>query len=165
MKKDKITVPLKLITDAIEMTMDEWNQYLDIETMEVVSLPEDLYDEEDREMAELIDEGWNTRFFALPSKYDIHEYSIMESFIWSLPEGQMQNYLQNAIRGRGAFRRFKDEILRYGVEQSWYAYREEAYRKIAREWCEDHGFLYEEDRKPAAENTSVSSVDGRDPLS
>ena len=165
MKKDKITIPLKLVTDAIEMTVDEWNQYLDIETMEVVSLPEDLYDEEDQEMAELVDEGWNTRFFALPSKYDIHEYSIMESFIWDLPEGQMQDYLANAIRGRGAFRRFKDGIQRYGIEQTWYAYQEEAYRRIAREWCEDHDFLYKEDRKAAVEDTSASTAVKRDPLS
>ena len=77
----KVVVPLKLIRDAIEMVSDEWKQYLDIEKMEVVSLPEYLYageyDEEDQEMADMIEEGWRVRFFGLPSKFDVHEYSIM----------------------------------------------------------------------------------------
>ena len=56
----KPMVPLDIIIDAIEMADDEWNQYLDIEKMEVVSLPEypfgGEYDEEDQELADLIDE-------------------------------------------------------------------------------------------------------------
>ncbi len=106
-EKAKIRVPLNIIIDAIEMADDEWNQYLDMENMEVVSLPESpflgKYDEDEQELADLIEEGWRTRFFGLPSRIDIHEYSIMERFIGSLPAGGMQNALENAIRGRGGF--------------------------------------------------------------
>ena len=100
-----VIVPLKLICDAIETADSEWKQYLDIEKMEVVCLPENPfmgeYDEEDQELAELIEEEWNIRFFALPSQFDIHEYSIMEDFVWELPQGPVQDSLENAIRGRG----------------------------------------------------------------
>ena len=144
MNKSNIRIPLKLIIDAIEMADDMWSQYLDIENMEVVSLPEDQFlgglCEEDEELSELIEEEWNIRFFGLPSQSDINEYSIMEHFIWSLPGGQIQDTLENAIRGRGAFRRFKDAINRYGIEQSWYDYQDEAYREAAVRWCEGHGF-------------------------
>ena len=144
-------VPLDIIIDAIEMADDEWNQYLDIEKMEAVSLPEypfgGEYDEEDQELADLIDEEWNTRFFPLPSKYDIHEYSIMEQFIWDLPNERVQEGLAAAIRGKGAFRRFKDRLYDYGLEQAWYQYQEQAYRKIAVEWCEGHGFCCSEQGK------------------
>ena len=60
MERAKVKVPLKLIVDAVEMADDMWNQYLDIEKMEVVSLMEDSfdYDEEDRELSELIEEEW-----------------------------------------------------------------------------------------------------------
>ena len=92
----------------------------------------------------MIDEGFNSRFFRLPSPYDIHEYSIMERFIGSLPEGAIQDRLENAIRGRGAFRRFKDSIYRLDIEQEWYDFRANAYRKIAVEWCEEHGFQFVE---------------------
>lgn len=153
MKHANINVPLKLIVDAIEMANDEWNQYLDIEKMEVVILPEypfaGEYDEDEKELFELLETEENVRFFGLPSKYDIHEYGIMERFIRRLPEGRMQASLESAIRGRGAFRRFKDSVIRYGIEQSWYDYQEEEYRRIAVEWCEDHGFAYADD-KPAA---------------
>lgn len=148
-KKNKVVIPLSLIYDAIEMADDAWNQYLDIEKMEVVSLPESPfmgeYDEDDRKLADLIEEGWHTRFFGLPSKFDIHEYNIMERFIWELPEGNMQDTLERAIRGKGAFRRFKDAVCRFGIERQWYDFQAAKYREMAIEWCEEHGFAYSTD--------------------
>lgn len=167
-KKSDIIIPLDIIADAIEMADNEWNQYLDIEKMEIVSLPEypfaGEYDEEEKELSEQIEEEWNVRFFKLPSQYDIHEYSIMEQFIWSLPEGRMQDSLETAIQGRGAFRRFKDSIIRYGIEQRWYDYQEEAYRKLAIEWCEDHGFRYAGDEKHIIEEKKKEQTADKDPL-
>lgn len=89
----------------------------------------------------MIEEGFNSRFFRLPSPYDIHEYSMMERFIGSLPDGAIRDRLENAIRRRGAFRRFKDGIYRLDMEQEWYDFRENAYREIAVERCEDHDSL------------------------
>lgn len=167
-EKKNITVSLKLICDAIEMAEDEWKQYLDIEKMEIVSLPGALFseglDEEEQELSDLIEEGWNIRFFGLPSKYDIHEYSIMEQFIRSLPKGQMQDALENAIRGRGAFRRFKDGMIRYGIEQNWYDYQAEAYREIAKEWCEGNGFDYVDDGKTFSKTEPLRRSELKDPL-
>lgn len=131
-KERKITVPLNLIVDAVESADANWNQYLDIEKLEVISLPEEYNIcgmEEDLKMYELIEEEWQVRFFALPSTFDIHEYSIMEKFIWSLPEGRIRDSLERAVRGRGAFRRFKDSIYRYGVEQDWYDFQYGEYKK------------------------------------
>lgn len=146
-----VIVPLKLIRDAIEMADSTWKQYLDIEKMEVVSLPETPfmgeYDEEDQELADRIEEGWCTRFFALPSQFDIHEYGIMEELVWQLPQGRVQDSLENAIRGKGAFRRFKDGIRRFGIEQQWYDFEEAKYRRLAMEWCEGHGLRYCEDKE------------------
>lgn len=149
-KQNYEKVPLSIVVDAVETASDEWNQYLDIEEMEIVSLPvypfAGKYDEDEEELSELIEEGWNVRFFRLPSPYDIHEYHIMEQFIWELPEGRIQDSLEYAIRGRGAFRRFKERIIQYDIEEQWYDYQQEAYRKIAKEWCEDNDLEYEDDR-------------------
>gem|GEM_PF-297958 len=143
---EKVVVPLKLICDAIEMADSGWNQYLDIEKMEIVSLPDELmageYDEEDQALADLIEEEWRVRFFGLPSKFDINEYHIMEQFIWELPEGAVQNTLENAIRGKGAFRRFRDAVRRFGLEEQWDDFQAAEYRRKAAEWCEGHGFGY-----------------------
>ena len=147
-KRNNVRVPLQVVIDAVESADDEWNQFLDIATMEAVSVPESLFidnfGDEYQKLSDMIDEGFNSRFFRLPSPYDIHEYSIMERFIWSLPEGAIQDRLENAIRGRGAFRRFKDSIYRLDIEQEWYDFRANAYREIAVEWCEEHGFQFVE---------------------
>lgn len=158
-------IPLKMICDAIEMADDAWKHYLDIEEMNVVSLPDTLfmgeYDEEDQELAERIEEGWRTRYFALPSKFDIHEYRIMEEFVWELPQGRVQDSLEKAIRGKGAFRRFKDGVHRFGMEQQWYDFQEAAYRRIAVRWCEDHGFEYCEEAVNGR-NASGGEANGKD---
>ena len=44
----------------------------------------------------------------------------------------------NNINTRGAFRRFKDKLYDLNLEKHWYQYRDEAYEKIARQWCERH---------------------------
>ena len=145
-KRNNVRVPLQVVIDAVESADNEWNQFLDIVTMEAVSVPESLFIDnfggEYQKLSDMIEEEFNSRFFRLPSPYDIHEYSIMERFIWSLPEGTIQDRLENAIRGRGAFRRFKDSIYRLDMEQEWYDFRANAYREIAIEWCNDHGFQF-----------------------
>lgn len=40
------------------------------------------------------------------------------------------------IKGRGAFRRFKDALHRLNLTAEWYAYREAAVRQVAIDWCE-----------------------------
>lgn len=54
-----------------------------------------------------------------------------------------KNMAEQAIRGKGAFRRFKDCLFDLGMEQEWYKYRDACYEKIAREWCEKHGITAE----------------------
>ncbi|MGN0168236.1 MAG: UPF0158 family protein, partial [Acetatifactor sp.] len=93
---------------------------------------------------ELLDEEPD-RFIRLPDKYEIHEYSIMEDFIESLPEGKHQNQLYRAIQGRGAFRRFKDSVNRMGIANSWYDFQENAYKEIAIRWCNENEYEYEEE--------------------
>jgi len=81
----------------------------------------------------------------LPTKFDIHEYSIMEKFCYSVKNEQIADALCNAIRGSGAFRRFKDEIQRRGIAEDWYKFRGEAILKIARDWCEANEIDYIDD--------------------
>ena len=71
------------------------------------------------------------------------EYSIMDSFVDYLPPGRMKNELGAAIRGRGAFRRFKQTIRFHGIEQLWYDYQADAYRELAERWCRDNDVEYE----------------------
>ena len=78
----------------------------------------------------------------LPSQFDIHEYAIMERFCYSVEDDELSDRLLNSIRGRGAFRYFKDTIHQYGIEEDWYAYRKQAFREIAIDWLESHQIPY-----------------------
>jgi hypothetical protein len=97
------------------------------------------FGEIDTELAEMIESAPPGRFLRFPSKHEIHDYSMMESFVVGLPAGAAREDLTNAIRGRGAFRRFRQSIRYHGMEQSWYAYLENAYRDLAIRWCRDNG--------------------------
>lgn len=66
-----------------------------------------------------------------PTKFDIHEYHIMEEFVRSLPEGRPQDILEGVICWRGAFRRFKDTVYEFGLEKRWFQYKSITYSKIA----------------------------------
>ena len=70
-------------------------------------------------------------YLKLPTKFDIHEYEIMERFGLSIPNEKISDTLLSKIRGSGAFRRFRDTIYQYGIEEEWFKYRDEAYKEIA----------------------------------
>ncbi len=48
----------------------------------------------------------------------------MARFCSDLDDDSQREALLDAIRGRGAFRRFKDLVHRYGIQQQWYDFRD-----------------------------------------
>ena len=97
-------------------------------------------EEEEVELAQRVLDS--DRYVALPTSWDVHEWRIMEAFCYSLDDEDIRGECLGAIRGRGAFRYFKDLLLRHGLRDSWYAFRGEALRKIAIEWCEEHEIAF-----------------------
>ena len=81
-------------------------------------------------------------FVALPDKFEIHEYSIMERFCLSLSDEELQDELLYAIRGSGAFRRFKDAIYRKEIQDDWYRFRDESIKDIAIDFLESEGIAW-----------------------
>ena len=137
-------VPLEAVIGGIEMASDSFTIFLDLETMEQVSVADELMTGiDDTETAEMIEENPG-RFLRLPTQWDIHEYSIMEDFVYSLEDGEAKRSLARAIQGHGAFRRFKDALVQYGVRQRWFDFQAAAYRELAIRWCRDNDLLYTE---------------------
>lgn len=141
------TIKLELVIEAIEMADDNSTAYYDLEKDELLWYVEDVgyqQEEDDEVIEEMIEEGWKTRFFRLPGKFDINEYHFMEDFIdEEVPAGNMQDRFYSAIRGRGAFRKFREMLERFDLLDEWYVYKEEAQKKLAIEWCEENEFNYE----------------------
>ena len=124
-------VKLEDIIEAMEFANMETEYYYDTQNEKVLMLFDEMVDGEDNQ--ELFED-----YIPLPGQYDINEYRIMEEFIYELPAGKNQDVLARTIQGRGAFRRFKDKLYDLNVEKHWYQYRDEAYEKIARQWCEKY---------------------------
>jgi len=84
-------------------------------------------------------------FINLPSQFDIHEYSIMKDFCYTVEGEEVKEDLLRGIDGRGAFRMFKDLILRHGIRDDWFAFKNQALKKIAVRFLEHHEIPYEDD--------------------
>jgi len=82
-------------------------------------------------------------WLALPGKFDVHEWSIMEQFAHSIENERLRRDLLDAIHGPGAFRYFRDTIDRYGMKDAWFDYKALALEKIAIGWLEEHNIEYE----------------------
>ena len=129
---------------AVESASESHTDYYDTQTGKTVFLMNpDVYGERDEALAELIDSSPG-RFLPFPTKYDIHEYQIMADFIDALPPGAARQELAGAIRGKGAFRRFKNGVRYHRLEQRWYDYLAQAQREIAIRWCQENHLEYEE---------------------
>lgn len=81
------------------------------------------------------------RFVALPGSDDIHEWAIMNKFALN-NKGPLSEKLYRAVRGGGAFQRFRETVERNGLSDNWYAFRTAALRTIAIEWCEENDIEY-----------------------
>jgi hypothetical protein len=64
----------------------------------------------------------------------------MARFAESIDDSQLRELLDLALRGRGAFRRFKDVLAHYPRERErWFRFREERLQEAMHEWLEDNG--------------------------
>ena len=103
-----------------------------------------LLDEHDQPADDLGEELNPDDYEVLPDWEDLNRYQLMEDFADRQPDGEVKNWLQNAIKGHGAFRRFRSVIERFGLQDEWYDFEEEAEYLHAAEWCRAHHLDYEE---------------------
>lgn len=136
-------VKLDDVIEGMEFADMEVDYYYHTKSQKVaVYMDEALTGEDSSALLADIEENWED-YIHLPTSYDINEYHMMEEFICSLPEGIVQDELERGICGRGAFRRFKDLVYRFGIEKEWFAFRDQEYKKIAIQWCERHNIEYD----------------------
>src|SRR5215475_7599293 len=152
-----LRVKLSDLIEGMDFQSDERSSFLNLTTGEVVSITdEELRAAENDEPLEDFPDWQHDvirmakdivetdHYLPLPDRFEIHEYQIMERFCLSVDDDDLRVDLCDAIRGRGAFRRFKDRMQLYGMAEEWYRYRDAALREIAMEWCEAHDIPYTE---------------------
>ena len=77
-------------------------------------------------------------FITVPSQQEVDEYSMMGNFALTLNNNEHKKILLTAIEGRGAFRRFKNSVIKLGIEEAWYNYKDQCYLAFAKEWAEEN---------------------------
>jgi hypothetical protein len=78
----------------------------------------------------------------LPTKADIHEWEIMEKFGQSIEDPKISESLLRAIRGSGAFGRFRRALDVLDLREVWFDFRAGEVERIAVEWLEDNEIEY-----------------------
>ena len=81
-------------------------------------------------------------WIALPSKFDIDEYAIMEEFCRSVADQEISDRLLSSIRGKGAFGRFRGAVDVLDLRQEWFDFRATELERIAVEWLEVNEIEY-----------------------
>lgn len=147
-----VQVKLKDLIEEMEIQSEETRSFLNIKTGELVFVTsEDLgaaeddepfdhlpeWEKENRLVAIDVIENYES-YIELPNKYEINEYEMVENFCLTVSDQRIQESLFKAIRGKGAFRRFKDKVIDFDIEDQWYSYRDGCFKQLAIEWCKDN---------------------------
>jgi predicted thioesterase len=149
----KPVVKLSEVADHINMVSDEAVALYNELTGEFFYYNEGFTDDDDdRDLDDLDEEeGW----IQLPSQLDADEYGMMSDFADSISNARKREQLEIALSGRGAFRRFKDAVIREDIAEAWYSFRDMRYLEFARDWCDENKVPYDSAELPssAAEST------------
>ena len=158
--------PVKLseLIEALEFDSEERVTRVDLQNGCVVTVDQSLlsaleegdddvlndlpdWQKEGVEIARAIVEDSGERFVDAPDKFDFHEYRQMERFIGTVKNAEAAEQLWRAIKGKGAFRYFKDTASRLGLLDQWYRYRDEAMKEFVVTWAGANNVRYEDDIK------------------
>ncbi|MCP3032730.1 hypothetical protein LF817_15505 [Halobacillus sp. A1] len=152
-------IKLDNIIELLEMDNPDWAIYFDKQTYDFVTFSQEIagdaevgepYDhlpewqQDERKAADMVMGDESDRFIRLSKEEHVDEYRMIEDFSYSIKNESKRATLLKAIRGRGAFRRFREHVESAGLLDEWYDFREEGYKQAAREWCEQNDIAYED---------------------
>ena len=139
-----VRVDFEELRFAIEDASYEHQYFLDTATGEVILVSEYDDEEESSQRLEEIDEAEPGRYLRVPRAESRDGYEDMQDFIDTVSDKPLQQLLEVAIHGRGAFRRFKDVLARDPAEQQrWFGFQTERLNMRARKWLAEEGIRFE----------------------
>lgn len=153
--EEKVVVSIKEIVEGMEFQLEGALSFINLKNGEVVTIEnEEMQAAKDNENVTSFPD-WqqefiiaakeiisNDDFFPLPSNQEINEYVIVKDFCFCLEDKRIKGIMIKAIKGRGAFRRFKEYIYRFNIEVQWFNFIHEKLFDIAKEWCIKNNLEY-----------------------
>ncbi len=165
-----LKVNLEDLTLAFDSSFDDTSNYLDLTTGEVVAVTdeirhqlEEILEGSGAETLEAVNEAisneagpewlqqalqeaavvefeYNTRLIAIPRADSRSGYRAMQDFIGTVEDTRLKERLEEAIQGRGAFRRFKDAIGSDQPERErWFRFYDERLQQQVLDWLKAAG--------------------------
>jgi len=147
-----VSAVLDDLIDALEEQSDSLFSFLDRHTGEVLLISEEslALSEDDPETISMLPD-WQKeeavlavliettdRYLALPGRFEVNEWNIMNEFCDEVKQDRVRAALLNAIQGNHAFRRFKDQIANHNLWEDWNRFRRQAFGEIIRDWSEEN---------------------------
>jgi len=137
--KKTLKIYLDELCSVMEDSSYEHDYYLDLKTGEIVLVSDWMDEEEGEKLRDRIDSNPD-RYEQIPKVESYEAYQDMEDFIATVEDAHLAELLGVAINGRGAFRRFKDVLLRYPKERErWLRFKDERMKQRALEWLSEIG--------------------------
>ena len=88
------------------------------------------------------------RYVEIPKHESRDAYEDMADFAGTVTNPHLRDLLDVALRGKGAFRRFKDVLLGYPVErQRWFEFEGRRERERIGEWAREQGLEIDFERR------------------
>jgi hypothetical protein len=141
-KIDVMKIDVEGLTLALEDAESTTMYYLDLETGKVIRISELFPAPEDEKLMEKIREGVGRRYLEAPRMSSQESYEDMVDFIKAVEDENLKEKLYIAIDGPGAFRRFKNVLLRCPVERKrWFKFKESRLRERTAEWPMAEGMM------------------------
>jgi tRNA-Thr(GGU) m(6)t(6)A37 methyltransferase TsaA len=128
---------------SVLQKIETWDEDVDPVAFLEVQLSQQGVHDWQREMmldAFRIEEEFGTRYIRIESDEPHDDYRAMQDFVTTVEDPALRDRLWDAIRGRGAFRRFKDLVARYSNEQErWYEFKNARSQRRLERWLENQG--------------------------
>ena len=129
-----IPIDWEALEDAFENNAPEVHSYLHLGTGDVLRVVDGVADPQMH--ARIAADANYLRIDPVSSR---EQYRWMERYIPMVEDPDLQGKLNQAIDGKGAFRRFKDVLMAYAPERErWFAFRSERLRIFMEAWLSAH---------------------------
>lgn len=155
-KRKKLKVDLSELVFEMEMGDNmERSGYLDTETGEIISMPDEMmravedgetaedvieWDEDLAETADQVLGDEKNRFLLIPKRESREGHEIMVAFAETVKSKSLREKLSLALDGKGAFRRFRTVLNQHPEElERWYAFKDDRMREEAVQWLLENG--------------------------
>jgi hypothetical protein len=132
----KLKIDLAELVFAFENASWEAEYYLNRETGEIILIGSMITDSEGI-TAQIEDVTDNNRYLRVPHVEPRDGYRDMERFIETVKDKNLNQLLSLAIKGKGAFRRFKDVLHDYPQERDrWFRFQADRTQQRVLEWLD-----------------------------